>query len=145
MVDTFEDGSDFGWHVGGPSSYPPTVIDSGGPAGGGDGYLELTSVGGSGPGSRLVVIAGAAWTGDYVAAGVTSIALDVINEGASAALQPCNCVCTSTVPPARRGLSMSAPWHCRPCTRTRQPSTVASGFGVGAGGEKPPATRLGVG
>jgi hypothetical protein len=43
--------------------------------------LLTTSLGGSGAGSRLVNIAGAQWAGDYIAAGVTSIAMDLNNLG----------------------------------------------------------------
>ena len=81
-VDSFESGAD-GWHVGIPSPVPPVVMASGGPAGAGDAFLLLGSVGGSGPGNRLTVIAGPQWAGDYAGAGVDRISLDVNNLGAT--------------------------------------------------------------
>lgn len=80
-ADTFEGGVDGGWSAGAPSPVPPVVVPTGGPAGTDDGYLQLRSVGGVGPGSRLAVIAGAQWTGDYQAAGVDAITLDLNNFG----------------------------------------------------------------
>ena len=86
QVDTFEDGTTQGWVVslhGNPNPAPPANVPSGGPAGAGDHFLQLTAVGGGGPGSRLVVINGSQWAGNYVAAGVTGIAMDVRNLGAT--------------------------------------------------------------
>ena len=57
QVDNFEDGTTQGWVVGllgAPSPAPPQNIPNGGPLGAGDNYLQLTSVGGSGAGNRLV-------------------------------------------------------------------------------------------
>jgi hypothetical protein len=82
MVDTFAAGSTNGWHDGGGLT-PPAAIPGGGPAGAGDGYLQVTAVGGSGPSSRLAAISGAGWIGDYTAAGVTLITLDAINLGST--------------------------------------------------------------
>jgi hypothetical protein len=81
-IDTFSAGADGGWHDGG-SPNPPSVVSNGGPAGSGDGWLQLTALGGSGPGSRLSVIAGADWSGNWTSAGVTTIGLDAINLGAT--------------------------------------------------------------
>lgn len=87
-VDNFEDGTTQGWTINllGSGSPPadayPTNIANGGPSGVDDNYLQLTSLGGSGPGSRLVGInVGAAWTGNYTAAGVTGIRLQARNLG----------------------------------------------------------------
>ncbi|MBL8532868.1 MAG: hypothetical protein JNL33_03335 [Betaproteobacteria bacterium] len=78
----FEDGSTQGWITGFPNPVPPELA-AGGPAGADDDYLRLTSLGGSGAGSRLVAIGSAGWDGDYVAAGVTALSMDVVNLGAS--------------------------------------------------------------
>lgn len=83
MADTFEGGADRGWSVGPASIALPVVVASGGPAGVGDGYLRLTSLGGFGAGSRLVVIAGEQWQGDYLAAGINRITLDLNNMGST--------------------------------------------------------------
>lgn len=86
LSDTFEDGTTQGWTVavgpvGGVHPAPPANIADGGPAGAGDNYLQLTSVGGAGAGSRLAAINLGQWTGDYIAAGVNAITMDVRNFG----------------------------------------------------------------
>lgn len=84
QIDTFEDGTTEGWFaglLGQTPPIPPTVVGTGGPAGAGDAFLEITAVGGSGPGSRLAVINDARWAGDYVAAGVRRIEMDLRNLG----------------------------------------------------------------
>lgn len=83
MADTFSGGADGGWSTGVASLAPPVVVASGGPAGAGDGYLRLTSLGGAGASSKLAAIAGAQWTGDYLAAGVDRITLDLVNLGST--------------------------------------------------------------
>jgi hypothetical protein len=85
QVDDFEDGTTQGWVVGtgiGASHpAPPANIPTNGPAGDGDHFLLLTSLGGNGAGSRLTALNPDQWGGDYVAAGVTGIAMDVRNFG----------------------------------------------------------------
>ena len=82
----FEDGTTQGWVInllgmGGPVPQPMNV-PTGGPGGAGDSYLQLVSTGQAGPGGRLTAINFmGAWSGDYVAAGVTAIRMDVRNEG----------------------------------------------------------------
>ena len=84
QVDDFEDGTVQGWHVGSSSHpFPPTNIATGGPGGVDDNWLRLTAIGGSGAGSRLTVMNASQWTGDYVAAGVTSISMHLINLGST--------------------------------------------------------------
>lgn len=58
-------------------------VATGGPAGDGDAYLQITSVSGNGPGTRLVVFNSTQWAGDYMAAGITAISMDVDNLGAT--------------------------------------------------------------
>jgi hypothetical protein len=79
--DTFQDGTTMGWFVPGIPGVPPGNQPDGGPAGAGDAYLQLVSTGVPGPGSRLSVLNGAQWMGDYLAAGITAIAMDVNNFG----------------------------------------------------------------
>ena len=84
QVDTFEDGTTMGWFVPGPHPVPPTNVASGGPDGDDDSYLQLTATGApGGPGSRLAVLSGPQWGGDYLGAGITHIAMDVRNFGPS--------------------------------------------------------------
>jgi hypothetical protein len=70
QVDDFEDGTTQGWIVNllGMAPPPPGAlpinVPTGGPGGLGDNFLRLASLGGNGPGSRLVVINLAPrWTG----------------------------------------------------------------------------------
>ncbi len=85
QTDTFDDGI-FTWFAGGgpmgqvPPS-PPAVIEDGGPAGAGDAFMWVTSVGGPGAGNRLVVMNAAQWAGNYLMAGIGAIEADVINLG----------------------------------------------------------------
>lgn len=86
--DTFGDGTTQGWFAGGLGlgqvpPVPPQVVASGGPGGAGDAFLKLTSQGGDGPGSRLVAMNLSQWGGNYAAAGIGAIAMDLINLGQS--------------------------------------------------------------
>lgn len=81
QLDTFEDGGVAGWTVGAGHPAPPVNVSSGGPGGTDDNYLLLTAFGDNGPGSRLSAINLAQWAGDYAAAGITSIAMDLRNFG----------------------------------------------------------------
>ncbi len=81
QTDTFEDGTTAGWHVPGESLTPPSNIATGGPAGAGDNYLRLISGGPGGPGSRLSVHSGSQWSGNYLAAGIGQIVMNVNNTG----------------------------------------------------------------
>lgn len=81
QVDTFEDGTTLGWFVPGLSPNPPVNVVTGGPAGAGDAYLRLVAAGGVGAGSRLSVLNESQWTGNYLAAGITAIRMDVNNFG----------------------------------------------------------------
>lgn len=81
QTDDFQDGFTAGWTNGGFG--PPVVnIDTGGPAGAGDRFIEVTSTGGNGgPGSRLVTFNRAQWLGDYTDTGVTALEMDLRNPG----------------------------------------------------------------
>jgi len=83
QIDTFEDGTTQGWIAGGPHPSPPVNIASGGPAGAEDNYLQLSALGTPGPGGRLVTFNLSQWSGDYLAAGVNTIRMDVNNFGNS--------------------------------------------------------------
>jgi hypothetical protein len=84
QVDTFEDGTTMGWGVGGGMAIhpaPPANVATGGPAGSGDAYLRVTSLGGGGAGSKLSAQNGSQWAQDYVAGGLSAIRMDVNNFG----------------------------------------------------------------
>ena len=85
--DTFASGVE-GWFAGGgPSGQmpagSPAWIASGGPAGAGDGFLRITSTGSDDAGGRLVAMNAAQWAGNYGAAGISAIAMDLRNLGPS--------------------------------------------------------------
>jgi len=80
QIDTFEDNTTANWRTG--RSGNPRVISSGGPRGEGDPFLQLTSRGaGGGPESRLVMFNTMQWSGNYLAAGVNAIEMDLKDFG----------------------------------------------------------------
>jgi len=86
-VDTFSSGIE-GWFAGGGPfgqmpPVPPTVVATGGPAGAGDSFLQIVANGSGGSGGRLVAMNGAQWAGNYLAAGIAAIAMDLRNLGQS--------------------------------------------------------------
>jgi hypothetical protein len=88
QVDNFEDGTTRNWVInllgmGSPPLFTfPTNVPTGGPAGAGDNFLLLTSTGSAGAGGRLVGVQYQhQWTGNYLSAGITAIAMDVKNFG----------------------------------------------------------------
>jgi hypothetical protein len=86
QIDTFEDGTTQNWVVavampGVVHPQPPENVATGGPGGADDNYLRVSAVGGGGAGSRLSVLNLSQWGGDYLAAGVGTIAMDVRNFG----------------------------------------------------------------
>ena len=82
QIDDFEDGTALGWAVGAFSSIKPMVVETGGPAGAGDNYLELSARGGNGAGSRLAIFNRTGqWNGSFTDAEVTTISLNLINLG----------------------------------------------------------------
>ncbi|MBN8731457.1 MAG: hypothetical protein J0L64_13015 [Acidobacteria bacterium] len=88
QVDHFEDGTTQGWQINslgfGGIVTQPANESTGGPAGANDNFLKLNSAGGAGPGSRLVANnLFAQWSGNYTALGLTAIAMDLRNLGAT--------------------------------------------------------------
>jgi hypothetical protein len=81
QTDTFATGGTQGWRVGSAHPFPPSVIATGGPGGTGDRYLQQRANGGSGPASHFAVENRTQWSGNYIAAGVTGITMDVANFG----------------------------------------------------------------
>lgn len=81
QIDTFADGTTGNWTVGQPHPVPPQNVPDGGPGGAGDNFLFLTAIGGNGPGSRLAMINAEQWAGDYLAAGIVRISMNVANFG----------------------------------------------------------------
>jgi len=81
--DTFEDGSTQGWDSGAANGSPPVNVAGGGPAGAADHYMLVTGSGVHGPGGKLVALGGVQWTGNYLAAGVSGITMDVDNFGST--------------------------------------------------------------
>lgn len=83
QIDTFNSGSTQDWRVGSPHPLPPTVSTGGGIGGADDHYLLLRAEGGSGPASRLAIQNTEQWSGNYIAAGITALTMDVNNFGSS--------------------------------------------------------------
>jgi hypothetical protein len=87
QLDTFEDGTTQGWVINllgmgaPPAAALPVNIPSGGPSGADDNFLRLTALGGSGAGSRLTALNSLQWAGDYLAAGIGSLTMNVNNLG----------------------------------------------------------------
>ena len=75
QVDTFQDGLD-NWQ-GGVGGF--TLAPSGGPAGSGDQYLQVSS-GASPLPPRLAAFNDSQWLGNFTAAGVTEVAMDLLNS-----------------------------------------------------------------
>jgi len=90
LQDTFQNGTTNNWFAGGLGlgqfpPFPPVVIPTGGPAGAGDQFLQITGTGlANQPGSRIVAINGAQWAGNYLASGVAAIEMDLKNFGQTA-------------------------------------------------------------
>ena len=86
-LDTFSAGIE-GWFAGGGPlgqvpSPSPSVESTGGPAGAGDSFMLITANGTGAAGGRLVAMNAAQWAGNYAAAGISSIGMDLRNLGTS--------------------------------------------------------------
>jgi len=81
QIETFS--AQNGWDSGDPNPNPPVLVANSGPLGAGDNALRVTSNGGTGPGSRLIVFNTTVWTGDYLAAGILALAADLRNSGST--------------------------------------------------------------
>lgn len=81
QTDNFQDGTTMGWANGEViGAIPVTNVSTGGPAGAGDSYIRLNADG-SGSGGKLTAFNRDQWLGNYIAAGVTAIEVDLRNEG----------------------------------------------------------------
>ena len=87
QIDDFTDGTTGNWAIGNLSSpFAPVNISSGGPfeiTESPDAFLQLSSSGISGAGSKLVSFNINQWTGDFIGAGVTGISLYFNNTGSN--------------------------------------------------------------
>jgi PEP-CTERM motif len=82
QLDDFEDGTTQFWGNGGGGAPPVVNVDSGGPGGVDDNFMQITSVGGGGAGRFLVAFNQTQWVGNYISAGVIAIEMDLRNQGA---------------------------------------------------------------
>lgn len=82
MVSAFEDfqSENTTWQNG---LEPGIVSLGGGPAGQDDFFLQVPSYGGGGPSSRMIIFNQLEWSGDYIAAGIGQIEMDLANFGAT--------------------------------------------------------------
>lgn len=81
QIDIFQSSGTANWTSGAANSNPPTLLLGHGPSGSGDHALAITSTGTSGAGSKLVAFNKTQWTGDYTAAGIRGISMDLHNVG----------------------------------------------------------------
>ena len=83
QVDNFEDGTTNGWidGLGGNT----TNINTGGPAGVNDNYLQVSS-GSFGGQTRMVVFNQSQWLGNYVTVGVAAVSMDLRRFGGSSSI-----------------------------------------------------------
>lgn len=80
QIDTFQDGTTANWDNGEIiGTTPVTNIATGGPAGAGDRFIQVTSDG-VGSGGKLTAWNREQWLGNYIAAGVTAIEVDLRNQ-----------------------------------------------------------------
>ena len=81
QLDNFEDNSLQNWANGGAAGVPPVLnINTGGPGGLNDNFMQVTADG-DGAGAFLTVFNRSQWLGDYIATGVTAIEMDLRNLG----------------------------------------------------------------
>ena len=87
LVDSFQGGTTEGWTHGNRGSggtNAPAIFNNLGPIGPGDHAMGFSSTGGFGVASRFTAFTTSAdWLGNYTAAGVKSIQLDVNNTGSN--------------------------------------------------------------
>jgi hypothetical protein len=81
QADDFEDLTTENWTNGAPAAEP--VNTAGGPGGAADRFLQVSSAGIFGAGSRLAVFNVTQWIGNYVNQGMTSVEMDLKNFTAS--------------------------------------------------------------
>ncbi|MGI8819614.1 MAG: PEP-CTERM sorting domain-containing protein [Chthoniobacterales bacterium] len=82
QLDDFQIGTTLGWTNGQQGGAPPVLnIATGGPAGAGDRFMQISANGGA-SGGRLTVFNFQQWIGNnYVTAGVTALSIDLRNQG----------------------------------------------------------------
>lgn len=85
QIDTFQNNDTSSWGGG-----DNATIQSGGMSGAGDLYLHLESFGGGSSGSKLSTFNAFQWSGDYAAAGITGIAMDLLDPNTSPVATPLN-------------------------------------------------------
>ena len=87
-LDNFEDGTVQGWNIdlfGAGAPNPPININTGGPAGVDDNFLQYTTTGNpGGPGSKMIVFQfDSNWMGNYTSQSIVAIKLDVKAEASN--------------------------------------------------------------
>jgi hypothetical protein len=87
-VDDFEDNTVQGWNIdqfGAGAPNPPTNVNTGGPDGVDDNFLQYVTTGnGGGPGSKMIIFQfGSEWMGNYTTASIAAIKLNVKAEASN--------------------------------------------------------------
>jgi hypothetical protein len=109
----FESGTTLNWGDGGPASTTQNVAN-GGPLGAGDNYLGVTSAGGGGPGSRMIVLnRSSQWVGNFQTAGIPAIEMDLKNFGNAALSMRIALMSNSSYVVSSTGTSLAndGQWH----------------------------------
>lgn len=84
-TDDFQNLMNAGWMEGAVSPNQPFIVDDGGPDGDGDAFLRNSSSGSTGAGGKWVMFNRTArWNGNFTAAGIQLIMMDVRNAGSTA-------------------------------------------------------------
>lgn len=79
QIDTFQDGTTMGWSNGVPENL--INVATGGPAGAGDRFLQLSADGTPDHGGRLTTFNLQQWLGNYVGQNINAIQIDLRNQG----------------------------------------------------------------
>jgi hypothetical protein len=122
QVDDFESGSTAGWSEGGFSPTPPQIASDGGPMGAGEGYLLNASTGTAGPGGKMVMFNQAQWTGDYNAAGIQQIEMDLVSLLGSLDIR------VAVLGVREAGTCRAVPSACRPTVSGGRRSSCSTTF-----------------
>jgi len=88
QIDNFQDGTTQNWTNG--AGGPPFLanVANGGPNGAGDRFLQVTSTDTGTAGSRLITFNTTQWAGNYNAAGITGIAMDLKYIDPTSTIEP---------------------------------------------------------
>ena len=97
-------GTTLGWGGSQAGTAPAVHVTDGGPSGVGDGYLLLSTIG-----YHLAARNIAQWTGDYIAAGITTIEMDLDPDG-DVEIRRLLCLARKSIVPAWKATGRQRGW-----------------------------------